>query len=78
MTIVLACVPQALDWFLSMPAAKHRGKAGSQLVVVKAFRLQPLPRTPTKPGILDIDGELVPFGSVEVRAHPGKLRVLTL
>ena len=42
----------------------------------KALRLEPSRRTPTAPGLVVLDGEVVPFGPIEARAHPGALRVL--
>jgi len=61
-----------------MPAGKHVGKPGVSFHSVKAVRLEPEPRTRAKPGIVDIDGEVIPFGSIEARAHPGVLRVLAI
>ena len=69
---------QALDMFLSIEEGTHLGKKGLQLLKVKAFRIEPAPRTPSSPGILDIDGELVPFGPIEAKPHPAALRVLSL
>jgi len=69
---------QALDIFLSMEDGSHLGKKGLELLKVKGFRFEPAPRTPSRPGILDIDGELVPFGPIEAKAHPGGLRVMCL
>ena len=68
---------QTLSMFLAMEEGKHIGGAGLSLVKAKAFRFYPQPRTPSKPGLLDVDGELVePFGPIECRPHPGGVRVL--
>ncbi len=67
---------QALSMFLSMESGTHIGGAGLELVKARALRFEPSPRTPTMPGLLDIDGELVEFGAIEARAHPRAMRVL--
>ena len=45
---------------------------------VKALRLVPEPRTQRHPGIVDIDGEVVPFGPIEMTSHPVGMRVMSL
>ena len=69
---------QVLDVFLAIEEGKHLGKPGLAYLKAKAFRFEPEARTPSRPGLLDIDGELVPFGPIECRAHPAALRVLAL
>ena len=68
------------EWRLGLPPSSgtHLGKRGLSLLKLKAFRFEPAPRTPASPGILDIDGEVVPFGPIEVRPHPSGLRVLSM
>ena len=67
---------QVLGMFLAMEEGKHIGGTGLTLLKVKAFRFYARERTPKLPGLLDIDGELVPFAPIEARPHPGALRVL--
>ncbi len=69
---------QTLDMFLSMEDGTHLGKRGLTLLKLKAFRFEPTARTPSSPGILDVDGERVPFGPIEAKAHPSGLRVLSM
>ena len=71
-----------LDILLKLETGAHADPdapiAGLEIVRADALRLAPSPRTTTSPGLVDIDGELVPFGPCEARAHPAMLRVLSL
>ena len=67
---------QALSMFLAIEEGKHLSNSGLTLVKAKAFKLTPAPRTPHRPGWLDVDGEVIPFGAVEARPHPRAMRVL--
>ena len=64
--------------FLGVEDGSHIGAKGLELLKVKAFRLEPMERSSTQPGILDVDGEVVPFGAIEAKPHAGALRVLSL
>lgn len=75
---LLVPLAQALNMFLSMENGEHLGAKGLQLLKVKAFRLEPTARARSAPGILDVDGELMPFGRLEAKPHPSALRVLSL
>ena len=67
-----------LQMFLAVETGDHVNlQGGLTIVKAKSFRFYPQPRTPSKPGILAIDGELVDFGNIEARPHPGKLRILS-
>jgi diacylglycerol kinase family enzyme len=69
-----------LNMFLGIGEGTHLKKPppGVSLVRATALRLDPRPRTAAKPGLLDVDGEFVPFGPIEGRCHPRALRVLSL
>jgi len=67
---------QALSMFLAMEEGKHIGGGGLEVLKAKAFRLDPKPRTPSKPGLFSCDGEQIELGPIEARAHPAALRVL--
>ena len=67
---------QALSMFLAMEEGKHIGGGGLEVLKAKAFRLDPKPRTPSKPGLFSCDGEQIELGPIEARAHPAGLRVL--
>ena len=67
---------QLLSMFHAMGEGKHLGGGGLKMYRAKAFRLHPRPRTPSSAGLLLLDGERVPFGPIEARAHPGALRVM--
>lgn len=68
---------QALKMFLAIEDGTHLGGKGLTLLKARGFRLEPLARTKKRPGLLDVDGEEVPFGPcIEARAHKGALRVL--
>ena len=69
---------QVLSMFLGVEDGSHIGAKGLELLKVKAFRLEPMERSSTQPGILDVDGEAVPFGAIEAKPHAGALRVLSL
>ena len=65
--------------FLSLSDGSHMASVNDdsvRMLKVKALRLEPSRRTPTAPGLVVLDGEVVPFGPIEARAHPGALRVL--
>ena len=67
---------QLLSMFLQIGEGKHLGGGGLKVYRAKAFRLHPRPRTPSAAGLLALDGEPVPFGPIEARAHPSALRVM--
>jgi sphingosine kinase len=69
---------QMLSLFLKLEDGKHVDCQGVTMLRVKALRLEPQPRTARHPGILDVDGEVVPFGSITAQAYPSAMRVLTL
>ena len=61
---------------LAIEEGKHLGGGGLQLLKAKALRLEPTPRTPSAAGLVVVDGEVVPFGPIEARAHARAMRVL--
>ena len=66
-----------LKMFLDIEEGKHLKEKSLKLLKVKAFRLFPEPRTSSKPGLLDVDGELVlPYGPIEARRHGHSMHVL--
>jgi diacylglycerol kinase family enzyme len=67
---------KALGVFLAIEDGSHVTSSVVDVVRVKAFRLEPVPRTPSAPGLYSLDGEPVPFGAIEARPHPRMLRVL--
>ena len=67
---------QLLDLFLKLEDGKHVGCEGVTILRVRALRLEPQPRTARRPGIVDLDGEVLPFGSVSAKGYPGAMRVL--
>ena len=65
--------------FLALSDGSHIASANEdsvRMLKVKALRLEPSRRTSAAPGHVVVDGEVVPFGPIEARAHPGALRVL--
>jgi len=74
---------QILDILLKMETGAHAKSNdacvhGLEIVRASGIRLEPTARTAATPGIVDIDGELVPFGAVEATPRPAMLRVLSL
>ena len=68
---------QTLAMFLDIEEGKHVNRPSVKLLKAKAFRFFPEPRTEAKPGLLDVDGELVqPYGPIEARKHGASLHVL--
>lgn len=64
--------------FLAIEEGHHIGKPGLTVLKVRAFRFEPIERRKKQPGILDIDGEVVPFGPLEAGVLPKGLRVLAI
>lgn len=67
---------QLLSMFLALSDGSHVHLDGLRVLRVKAFRIEPEPRTATAPGLFSVDGEAVPLGPVEAKPHLGALRVL--
>ena len=70
---------QMLGMFLTVGEngdGKHLNGGGLKHFKAKALRLEPAPRTPSKPGLLALDGEEVSFGTLEARPFAKALRVL--
>ncbi|EOD22226.1 hypothetical protein EMIHUDRAFT_207387 [Emiliania huxleyi CCMP1516] len=66
----------ALSTFVDLTSGKHAEAPFLEYVKATEIELDPQPRTAEQPGMLAIDGELVPYASTHISVLPGKLHVL--
>jgi hypothetical protein len=62
--------------FLDLESGKHADASFVEYLKAEEFELTPLPRTEREPGMVAIDGELMPFATTHVSVLPSKLTML--
>ena len=56
------------------PEGKHHDDASCINITTRAFRLEP--SLPSDHGIIAVDGEVLPYGPIQVLVHKGLARVM--
>lgn len=64
---------RVFNMMTSAESGKHTELDEVYRIDVKAFRLEPL----SPPGIMTVDGEVVPYGTMQAQVHPQLARVMT-
>ena len=62
--------------FLDLESGQHADAKFVEYIKAEEYELLPLPRTEADPGMVAIDGELMPFASTHVSVLPSKLTML--